>query len=211
MRHSVFMKPRFCSLLVAVAAIGVSHAEVPQKALLTKYQKLWQFSPFTAKPVGTTGPIYNPLEDYVLLGVSPIKEGYRVTLLNKKNPAEPRIVVETHRPAKGFKVLGVIRQKGNPRGTVVQLSREGSTGTIGFEEKFLTLTAPPAAAKQEDPQAVKTADASATSKQHIVPKIPRATFKQSATPNASPNGATPPNGTTPPKTAEGRGNRRGNR
>lgn len=205
------MKPRLCSLLVAIAAIGVSHAEVPQKAPLTKYQKLWQFSPFTAKPVGTTGPVYNPLEDYVLLGVSPIKEGYRVTLLNKKNPAEPRIVVETHKPAKGFEVLGVTRQKGNPRGTVVQLSREGNTGTIGFEDKFLTLAPPPAAAKKEDPQANKDAAASATGKQHIVPKIPRATIKQPVDPNTSPNGATPPNGTTPPKTAEGRGNRRGSR
>lgn len=198
------MKPSFCTLLMAFAMAGVSHAEVPQKAPLTKYQKLWQFSPFTAKPVGITGPIYNPLEDYVLLGVSPIKEGYRVTLLNKKNPAESRIVVETHKPAKGFEVLGVIRQKGNPRGTVVKLSREGSTGTVGFEEKFLTLTPAPAAAR-EDVQQGNNAAPGATSRPHIVPKIPRATIVQPVAP--VPPQIAPGN----PSNNAGRSNRRSNR
>lgn len=198
------MKPRLCTLLMAVAMTGVSHAEVPQKAPLDKYQKLWQFSPFTAKPVGTTGPIYNPLQDYVLLGVSPIKEGYRVTLLNKKNPAEKRIVVESHKPTQGFAVLGVIRKAGDPRGTVVQLSREGTTGTVGFEDKFLTL-AQPAAKPREDVQqgAQPAADGS---KPHIVPKIPRATI---VPPPTSPG--MPPAGVVPPKPGEGRSSRRGNR
>ena len=198
------MKPRLCTLLVAIATAGVGHAEVPQKAPLEKYQKLWQFSPFTAKPVGTTGPIYNPLEDYVLLGVSPIKEGYRVTLLNKKNPTEKRIVVETHKPTKGFTVLGVIRKTGDPRGTVVQLSREGSTGTVGFEDKFLTLTQPVAKPKEEAPQG--NPSAADGSKPHIAPKIPRATIVPPPTPPGM-----PPTGVVPPKPGEGRSNRRSNR
>ena len=198
------MKPRLCSLLVAIAAIGGSHAEVPQKAPLTKYQKLWQSSPFTAKPVGTTGPIYNPLEDYVLLGVSPIKQGYRVTLLNKKNPAESRIVVETHKPAKGFKVLGVTRQKGNPRGTVVQLSREGNTGSVGFEEKFLTLIAPAVAPKVQEQQGnPAAAPTNNPTRPRLVPKNSHAPIVQ---PTVSPN--IPPSSAAPPKPSEGRSNRR---
>ncbi len=195
------MKPGLCLLLLALAMAGTLHAEVPQKAPLTKYQKLWQFSPFTARPVGTTGPVYNPLEDYVLLGVSPIKEGYRVTLLNKKNPAEKRIVVESHKPAKGFEVLGVIRQKGNPRGTVVRLMRQGTTGTVGFEEKFLTLAPPPAADKAAEPPA----NLDAAKKPPIAPKIPRAPVVQ------PPGGSNPSAGASPARSPERRPERRFNR
>lgn len=194
------MNPGLCSLLLAFAIAGTLHAEVPQKAPLTKYQKLWQFSPFTAKPVTTTGPAYNPLEDYVLLGVSPIKEGYRVTLLNKKNPAEKRIIVESHKPTQGFEVLGVIRQQGNPRGTVVRLSRQGTTGTVAFEEKFLTLAPPPAAAKPEG-EAPNNPNANSANKPHIVPKTPRATIVQPVVPN-------PPVGGEPPRSSGRRSERR---
>lgn len=132
------MKPTLLPLLAAIAVTGVVHADVPRKAPLIKYQRLWRDSPFTAKPV-TGGPVYNPLENYVLLGVSPIADGYRVTLLNKKKPTDPRIVVETRKPAEGFRILDVVHQQGDPLATVVRMASGGQTGLVAFDEKFLKL------------------------------------------------------------------------
>lgn len=130
---------------------GLLHAEVPRKPLPSKYRNLWQNSPFTTKPVTVSGPVYNPLDDYVLLGVSPIEEGYRVTMLNRKRPNDGRVIVESNKEKDGYKIVDVVRSPGNPLKTTVRLSRAGKTGTIGFEDKFLTLKAPPANARAQQP------------------------------------------------------------
>jgi hypothetical protein len=74
-------------------------------------------------------------------------------LLNKKKP-EDRITVNTSNPKSEFKVLEVIRKAGDPLGTVVRMSyspvsETGTatstvTGDVSFDEKLLTLAAPPA-------------------------------------------------------------------
>lgn len=139
------MNPRLSTLSLILALLGPVAAEVPRKPVLSKYQDLWKDSPFTAKPVGTAAPAYNPLQDYVLLGVSPIQEGYRVTMINRKRPNDERIIVESHRPAEGFQIKEVTHREGEPLATTVRLQRGSSSGTIAFEEKFLTLKPPPAA------------------------------------------------------------------
>ena len=143
------MHPALRILLLAPALAGWAAADLPRKAPITKYTGLWTNSPFTSKPPPPeAGPVVNPLEDYVLAGVSPISSGYRVTLLNKKKPEE-RIVVDSDKPSGGFKILAVTRKTGDPLGTIVRMSSGSVTGTVSFDSALLTLTPPPAAAPQQ--------------------------------------------------------------
>ena len=133
-----------CILVLTLALTGWAGADLPKKVLPTKYSTLVTNSPFTSKPPPPVGadPV-DELADYALGGVSPIIGGWHVTLLNKKKPDE-RITLDSDRPREGFKILGVTRKPGDPLGTVVRLTIGSSTGTVGFDEKLLTLAAPPA-------------------------------------------------------------------
>jgi hypothetical protein len=134
-------------LLLALALTGWAAADLPKKAPVTKYSRLWTDSPFTSKPPPQEiGPIANPLEDWTLIGVSPIKSGHRVTIMNKKDPTQ-RVAVETNKTVQGFKILSVDRKADDSRATVVRMQSDSSTGTVAYEEKYLTLAPPPAAKK----------------------------------------------------------------
>jgi hypothetical protein len=131
-------------LLILPALTAVLHAGVPQKQPLGNYAKLWTNSPFTAKPpVAGAGPVANPLEDYALLGVSPIgNKGYRVTLINKKQ-ADQRITIETGKTsADGLSIIKVNREAGQPLKTTVEMASGSMQGTVSFDEKLLTIAAP---------------------------------------------------------------------
>ena len=131
-------------LLLILAATGWAAADVPRKAPITKYTGLWNNSPFTSKPPPVDpGPAVNPLEDYALLGVSPIGGGYRVTLINKKKPEE-RVTVDSDKTSGDYKILAVTRKAGDPLGTVVRMMAGSMTGTVAFDEKLLTIAAPAA-------------------------------------------------------------------
>lgn len=139
-------------ILILLALTGWAAADLPKKAPITNYTRLWTESPFTSKPPPeVAGPVADPLEDYSLAGVSPVTGGYRVTLLNKKNPTE-RIIVESDRPSAGFKILGVTRKPGDPLGTVVRMSSGSVTGNVAFDEKLLALAPPAAPAAQAGPK-----------------------------------------------------------
>lgn len=133
-------------LLASLALTGAAMAEMPRKAPLTTYARLWTDSPFTTKPViekNDQGP--GIFDDYALVGIAPISEGYRVTMMNKKSPEE-RIYVESGKTVDGFKIVEVVRKAGDPLGTVVRMMSGSVTGTVAFDEKLLTLkTAAPAA------------------------------------------------------------------
>lgn len=86
----------------------------------------------------------NPLDDYALIGVSPISNsGFRVTLINKKKP-EDRIMVDSGVTTEGFSIVGIDRKAGDPLGTVVRMKSGSTAGVVKFDEKLLTLAAPPA-------------------------------------------------------------------
>ena len=140
------------SVLLLLALTGVAEADLPKKAPISRYTSLWTNSPFTAKPPPPPpGEEVNPLDDYALIGVSPItgSNRYRVTLINKKKPDE-RITVDSDKTVSGFKILGVTRKPGDPLGTVVRMSSGSMTGTVSFDEKLLTIAvkAPPQVAPQ---------------------------------------------------------------
>lgn len=148
------MHPASRTLLLCLALTGWAVAELPKKAPISRYTGLWTNSPFTSKPPPPdAGPAVNPLEDYALVGVSPIGvsptggQNYRVTLLNKKKPEE-RVVVDSDNAKSTFKILKVIRKPGEPLGTVVHMSSGTVEGDVSFDEKLLVLAAAPAAKAQ---------------------------------------------------------------
>src|SRR6478752_7967593 len=116
------MKSPFISqAFLLFALVGVASADIPRKAPPGKYNSLATNSPFTSRPQIIEGPKNNPLDDYALLGVSPIGgTGYRVTLINKKKP-DDRITVDSGSTKTNFKILEVIRKPGYPQGTVVRM------------------------------------------------------------------------------------------
>lgn len=141
--------------LLLLALTSLALADLPKKAPLSRYSSLWSNSPFTSKPPPPDSPdAPNPLDDYSLIGVSPIGgTGYRVTLINKKKPEE-RITVDSDKPVKdGFKVLEVLRKAGDPLGTTVRMNSGSITGTVAFDMKLLTLAAAPKAAPPQPGQA----------------------------------------------------------
>ncbi|MFT3991289.1 MAG: hypothetical protein QM680_07750 [Luteolibacter sp.] len=140
------MKSPVFHLLLALLVLAVStretRAEVPRKAPLTRYTGLWTNSPFTSKPPpDQAGAAVNPLNDYALLGVSPINGGYRVTLMNRKK-TDDRITIDSNSGHSDFKILSVNRKPGNPLGTTVRMSQGRNTGFVSFDEKLLVLKAP---------------------------------------------------------------------
>ena len=148
------MKSNISTFIVLALLTGWAFGEVPRKAPLTKYQGLWTNSPFTTKPpIGDGGPPPpNPLDDYALAGVSPVKGGYRVTIINKKKPEERKYVYsDQEQSSHGFKILSVERDAKNVRGTVVHMMSGSQKGTVSYDDKLLTISTP--APAQQPPQA----------------------------------------------------------
>ncbi len=140
-------------LLVSLAVGGWAFGDIPKKRPSTGYTGLWTNSPFTSKPPPVvSGPVANPLDDYALAGVSPIQGGYRVTMLNKKNPEERITVDSGGSRSNDYKILSVTRKPGDPLGTVVRMSMGAVTGSVMFDEALLVLQAPPPQQVQQ-PQA----------------------------------------------------------
>jgi len=156
---SLSAHPR-CALSICCLAVALTHAtphataqDLPVKPPQGKYAGLWNNSPFTSRPVVVAPeplPEVNPLEDYALVGVSPVTDGFRVTLINRNDPTE-RITVDSSRPDRNpdFKVVGVNRSPGRPLATTVTLASGSVTGTVAFEQDLLTLRPPPAAPAQQ--------------------------------------------------------------
>mgnify|MGYP000066432708 FL=1 len=131
---------------LSLALVGVAAADLPKKMPVVHYSGLWNNSPFTSKPPpAEAGPEVNPLEDYALIGVSPIgATGHRVTLINKKTPEE-RIFVDSNSDKSKFKILSIARKDGDPKGTTVKMSADGKIGTVAYDDALLALASGPVA------------------------------------------------------------------
>jgi hypothetical protein len=156
-------------LAFLIFTLPLTAGELPRKVPTERYAGLWNNSPFTSRPVivaPEAPPEVNPLEDYALIGVSPVADGFRVTLINRNDPGE-RIVVDSSRPKanEDIKILGIDRQPGLPLATTVRLSMGRSTGTVGFERSLLTLTPPPAAAPPQQNLPINPANPDALEEQ----------------------------------------------
>lgn len=141
------MKTISIGCLIFTSVFQIAVAKIPEKAPAVKYTGLYTNSPFTSKPAAPPdAPTANPLEDYTLTGIAPVPGGYRITIMNKKNP-EIKEVIEPGGSGQ-FKVVSVNRNPGKTLGTTVVLSSTLSSGsiqgTVSFEPDLITLKAAPA-------------------------------------------------------------------
>ena len=136
---------------IALAGVAALHAvEVPKKAPLTRYQSLWNESPFTTKPLPPPpDATVNPFEDMALRSIAPLSNGgYLINLVNRKN-LEETTSIDTERSSE-YKVVKVERNPDKRLGTVVHLTKGTVSGTVAYDEKISSApkTAKPPKANQ---------------------------------------------------------------
>jgi hypothetical protein len=145
------MKTISIGCLIFTSVFHIAAAKIPEKAPAVKYTGLYTNSPFTSKPAAPPdAPTANPLEDYTLAGIAPVPGGYRITIINKKNP-EMKEVIEPGGSGQ-FKVVSVNRNPGKTLGTTVVLSSGSIQGTVAFEPDLITLKAAPATPEPQQGQ-----------------------------------------------------------
>lgn len=117
-------------------------AGAPKKPLPSRYTSLHTSSPFTtpAPPVISNAPVVNPLEDWILGGVTKFPDGYFVILMNKKKPEEKTIIQPGIHSE--FEVIEVQDGGMDYTATTVKLKYGASTGTVSFDKKMLTVKTP---------------------------------------------------------------------
>lgn len=132
-------------LVAAAACSGAARADIPRKAPILKYKSLWENSPFTTKPAPAATPDAAPLEEYSLLGISPVSGGYRVTLGTKsKESGEKRIHVFSNESnaTHGFTIDRVEIDRDKPLNSKVHLNTPTGPGTVVFDQAALAARAP---------------------------------------------------------------------
>lgn len=124
-------------------------AEAPKKPLPIRYTSLYTSSPFTtpAPVINTNIVVANPLEDWVLGGVTKFPDGYFVILINKKK-AEEKVIIQPGMHS-DFQVLEVIENPGDYTETVVKLRYGTTLGSVTFDKKLLAVKTPAQAQAQE--------------------------------------------------------------
>ena len=118
-------------------------ADAPKKPLPSRYTVLHTSSPFTTPTppvIAPNAPVVNPLEDWVLGGVTKFPDGYFVILINKKKPEEKTIIQPGMHSE--FEVLEVKEGGMDYTATTVKLRYGSSQGTVTFDQKLLTISAP---------------------------------------------------------------------
>lgn len=131
-------------LIGAIAAPAFAN-DIPKKSPVGRYANLWGNSPFTEKPPppDPEDPV-SELDDYTLAGVSPVKGGFSVILINKKKRDERVHLMPGMSNEHGFKVDSVRQDPISPMNTKVKiLMADGKSDWVGKEEKFLALKASP--------------------------------------------------------------------
>ena len=126
------MKP-FILLLIVAGLPSAAMAGSLGKKERRGYSHLWSNSPFTETREVVAPPPANPFEHLALAGVAPIPGGYRINLLDRRNPATPILLSE--RPE--LRVISVDYSAGNLLQTTVRLSQGGTEGVVTFDPKLL--------------------------------------------------------------------------
>lgn len=148
------MKTPLLSIIAVSISAGLASAEVPKKAPLTTYTKLWTDSAICSKPIPTAGPEkISPMADWSLGGVSEVTGGYMVTLVHKKNAGESMVIrpdgvqktsadkIErgiTPGEAGTFKLDRVEYGEGGWKDISVHLTGTAGSGVVRFDENNLT-------------------------------------------------------------------------
>ncbi|MGJ8633477.1 MAG: hypothetical protein ACSHX7_06110 [Luteolibacter sp.] len=142
------------AILLALGLCPIASADVPRGAPVTRYTSLWTDSPFTTKPpVQAAAAIQNRLDDYTLTGIAPIPGGYRITIVNRKDPTDKQVIQPGNQNESDFSFVSLERDPSKHLGTIVTLSNGSLQGNVTFEPELLKLTpspAPPSKPKKEN-------------------------------------------------------------
>ncbi|MDB4725545.1 hypothetical protein OAF44_03385 [Akkermansiaceae bacterium] len=120
--------------------------EPPQTFIVSRYNTLWQNSPFTDPPPPPEQEVKNDLEDWVLVGLRKGTDGTHITLVNKKDTKQ-RVQVPGGRSelAKEFRILEVNPDpSGSVSKTEVIVQKGEHRGPVTFDSKYLTIRKAPA-------------------------------------------------------------------
>jgi len=132
---NLFQSSMFVIALSAMTA-WVS-AKPPESPRLMQYSRLWTSSPFTIKPTAATPSVVSPLErDWSLGSIRPSKNGYSVTLINKKNRKE-RIRFIPGYASGEFKLLEVKQNVQSPKQSKVLVSKGSQKGWVTYDAKIV--------------------------------------------------------------------------
>lgn len=123
----------FLTSILLTALSGGAMGGVVEKKSGASYSHLWTNSPFTEPKREMVSPVQDPFEPYSLTGIAPIPGGYRVTLLDRRNP-EVRIVLPE---AAGLKLVSVQYSAQRPLDSTVRLSLDGKEGLVRFDPNLL--------------------------------------------------------------------------
>ena len=123
----------FLTSILLTALSGGAIGGVVEKKSGANYSHLWTNSPFTEPKREKMEPVQNPFEPYSLTGVAPVPTGYRVTLLDRRNP-EARIVLPE---ASGITLVSVQYSPLRPLDTTVRISLAGKEGVVRFDQNLL--------------------------------------------------------------------------
>lgn len=127
-------------LIITLSSMIWGAATPPRQPSLGQFTRLWTNSPFTIKPTVEAPVIASPLErDWTLASISPSKNGYSVTLMNKKNRKE-RIRFIPGFSSGNFKLHEVKPDANSPKNSKVLISKSGGTKAwIGYDEKLIKV------------------------------------------------------------------------
>lgn len=145
-------------LIFAVLLVGVlpSSADPPRKDSLTKYRQLWEASLVTVKPeiIAPEGPDETtPLDDYTLGGYTRTPQGYFVSLINTKDPADRLTIAPGVPGSQAYEVLEVKTDPTNFTSAQVLIKIGSQQKWLGYDEKYLVLRQPAQAKPAPNPGA----------------------------------------------------------
>lgn len=187
------------------AATPDPQESIPKAHPATRYQTIWENSPFEleAPPPTNTAPDAGFVADLSLVGITKVKGKTVVTVLDKK--AGTSFDLREDQPRNSIRLLGVVLNR-DPLLTEVKLAKGAETGTLSYDKKSL------ASAPKRPPQAVAANAQPGTpaSQQSVLnrspenpnPVVARRRIISPAT-SPVPQGQVPGNGAAPPAMPQG--------
>jgi len=129
----------FIVLTTFLTSMGCLSAKVPEQPRAMQYSRLWTASPFTIKPTSAAVAATSPLErDWMLGSIRPGKDGYSVTLINKKDRKD-RIRFLPGFSSGEFKLLEVKQDPNNYKQSKVLVGKGSQKGWITYDEKLIKI------------------------------------------------------------------------
>lgn len=139
-----------CPVGILVSLVLPAAADPPRKPSVAQFSKLINESPFTIKPPpAERTPVGTPLErDWMLGSIRPGKNGYSVTLINRKD-RKNRVRFIPGFSAGEFKLLEVRQDPNDGLKSRVRVQKGNLTAWLTYDEKLIKVRSSAAAAAKK--------------------------------------------------------------